>query len=82
MSEFFIVAWKTIAEYGQFPVGIIVGIYLARSAYNKALNYMNEEKRELRNEKKELQGTIEAQQQRIDILHDKIFRIEEKGEGK
>lgn len=82
MPEFLTVAWNTIAGYGQFPVGIVIGIFLSRSAYNRALDFMNEEKKELRNEKKELQKTIQAQQLRIDTLHDKIFRIEEKKDKK
>jgi prefoldin subunit 5 len=77
MQEFFSTAWATIAEYGPFPVGIIVGIILARGAYNKAFSYLDEEKKELRNEKKELRETIQAQQERIDKLHDQLYQLEE-----
>jgi hypothetical protein len=68
----FTAVWNTIAEYGPFPIGIIVGMYFAKSAYSSAIKYLNEEKKELREEKKELRNTIEAQQKRIDILHDRV----------
>lgn len=68
----FTVVWSTIAGYGPFPIGIVIGIYLARSAYSTALKYLNEEKKELREEKRELRKTIDAQQKRIDTLHDRV----------
>ena len=65
-----------MAGYGQFPAGIIVGILLARGAYSKVLQDSHSEKKEIRNEKNELRETIQAQQKRIDELHNQIFSIE------
>jgi len=70
MSEFF----RIVAEYGPFPLGIIVGIWLARGAYSQSLRYSEKEKAELREEKRQLRETIEAQQKRIDLLHDEAYK--------
>jgi hypothetical protein len=64
---------EIIAGYGPFPAGIIVGVWLARGAYNRALTYMEKITIELREEKKQLRETIEAQQKRIDLLHDEAY---------
>ena len=64
--------WGTIKEWGPFPSGIIIGIWLARGAYNKALDLMKNEIEQMRTEKQELRQTIVAQQERIDVLHDRM----------
>jgi prefoldin subunit 5 len=71
--NFFTTAWDTIAQYGEFPIGIVIGMFLTKSAYSDTIKYLNEEKKELREEKKELRKTISSQQTRIDTLHDKVF---------
>jgi len=51
MPDLLTTAWTTIAEYGKFPVGIVIGIWLSKSAYTKSLGFLNEEKKALREEK-------------------------------
>lgn len=70
MTEFF----HIIAGYGPFPFGIVVGIWLANRAYSQSLKYSEQEKSELREEKRQLRETIEAQQKRIDLLHDEAYK--------
>jgi len=69
MDKFF----EIIAGYGQFPFGIVVGIWLARGAYNQALKFMGQTHASLLEEKKQLRETVEAQQKRIDLLHDEAY---------
>lgn len=69
-----------VAKHGPFPLGIFVGIILARMAYSKALHYLNEEKKALRIEKKQLRETVEAQQNRIDKLHQEAYPLIAQGE--
>jgi hypothetical protein len=51
----------------------VVGIWLARGAFNQALKYMGQTHAGLLEEKKQLRETIEAQQKRIDLLHDEAY---------
>ena len=66
---------EIVSSYGPFPFGIVVGIYLAKAAYDRATGYLHSEVSALRDEKKHLRETITNQQKRIDVLHDKIFKI-------
>ena len=65
--------WQTIIdlakEYGLFPAGIIVGIWLTKWATSKMLDLMESEKKGLREEKRELHEFIKSQQNRIDKLY-------------
>lgn len=80
MDEILKTITEAIVTYGPFPVGIVVGILLARFAYHDAMKYINEEKNSLREEKKQLRDTIEAQQQRIDLLHQQAYSQSDTGE--
>lgn len=73
MVEIFNGLAKFVADYGPFPLGIIVGIVLAKFAYSDALSYTQKEKDALREEKKQLRETVDAQQVRIDKLHNEIY---------
>jgi len=68
--------WETIAEilreYGPFPGGIVVGIWLTKWAVSKQFRYMESDKKQLREENKQLRGFLESQQKRIDSLHEKL----------
>jgi len=64
---------EAVAKFGPFPLGILVGIILARFAYRDALMYSEKEKTALREEKKQLRETVQAQQERIDKLHEDVF---------
>ena len=69
---------RIVSGYGPFPFGILIGMWFASRAYRTALNYSDKEKDELREEKRQLRETIEAQQKRIDILHDTAFKQKRK----
>ena len=69
--------WETIAnkvaEYGPFPFGIIVGIYIKELAEKKVYELMKQEREAHKEEKKELTALLKAQQGRIDILHKELY---------
>lgn len=75
--------WETIGkifiDYGPFPAGIIVGMWLTKWSISQQLKYSEKEKDAIREEKKQALKLIESQQKRIDRLHEKIAPIE-KGE--
>ena len=60
------------AQYGPFPVGIVVGMYIMKWAISMQLKSSEKEKGSLRKEKTELLEFVTAQQARIDKLHEKI----------
>jgi len=68
--------WKTIldlaAQYGPFPAGIIIGIYIKQLAYRQTLEYMKEERSAYKDEKKALLELVQSQQVRIDKLHENL----------
>lgn len=64
---------EVVAQYGPFPVGIMVGIWLSRWANAQLFNLMRRENDALRQEKKELLELIQAKETRIDLLHDKYL---------
>jgi len=64
---------EIVSGYGPFPLGILVGVMLAKAAYSQALEYLERVNTALTEEKKQLRETIEAQQTRIDLLHDEAY---------
>jgi hypothetical protein len=73
MSELWGSIIKQVADYGPFPFGIIVGVWINKWSTSTVIQITKEEKDAIRKEKRELQGIIKAKEDRIDALHDKIM---------
>lgn len=67
-----------VAQYGPFPVGIIVGMYISRIAHKESIENIKEEKKDLREEKKELLKALENKEERLDTLHRQLTDKEDK----
>lgn len=66
-------AWvETLSQYGPFPLGVFLGIMIARWGFDKQVGYMNKTQEELQREKQALITHIETQNGRIEKLHDKL----------
>jgi len=66
-------AIEIAAQYGPFPFGIVIGIFINQIAYHKTFAYVREEKKAYDEEKKELMKLIQTQQGRIDKLHETLY---------
>lgn len=66
------------AQYGPFPLGIVVGISIKKWAFSKVLKLYEREKEALRQEKRELIELVKAKDVRIEKLHDKLFLLPDK----
>lgn len=68
--------WQVISdilkEYGLFPAGIMIGIWLTKWATSEQRKYMELDKKGFSEEKKVLLEVIESQQKRIDKLHKQL----------
>lgn len=75
--------WEKIIElasqYGPFPVGIIVGLYIKELAEKRIFELARQEREAHSEEKKELSKLLEAQQARIDKLHLDLYSGKQPG---
>lgn len=60
------------AEYGPFPGGIIVGVWINRWASSKAFAFLDRELKYAQKERDKLFDTLKNQELRLDKLHDML----------
>lgn len=61
---------EIISGYGPFPVGIVIGIWIAKWAVDKQFKYMTREIESLKSRNDDLLKLVLAKEDRIAILHD------------
>lgn len=64
---------ELVAQYGPFPVGIVVGIVIKNWSVDQLLKSTEKEKDALRKEKRELIDLVKVKEDRIDKLHSKLL---------
>ncbi|MBF0556088.1 MAG: hypothetical protein HQK96_16305 [Nitrospirae bacterium] len=66
---------EIVDQYGPFPVGIFIGIWIKRWSMDKYFKSSEREKGALYNQIKELYVTIKSKDDRIDKLHNTISTL-------
>lgn len=64
--------FQIVAEYGPFPIGIMVGIWMKKWVVSQLIAQSKHENDGLRKEKQALIELVQAKEDRIDKLHDKL----------
>lgn len=67
------------AQYGPFPIGNIVGIYITNIAFSKVAELTKQKEAAQSESIRHLTELIESQQARIDKLHDELHRNQSGG---
>jgi hypothetical protein len=63
---------EVVANYGPFPFGILVGVWIMKWAYAAQTEYIQRENAALRKEKLDILSLVTEKENRIDMLHDKL----------
>ncbi len=68
-------ALELVAQYGPFPVGILIGMWIKSASMKMYFKSSEKEKDSLRKQGENLHDIIESKNERIEKLHDEINNL-------
>ena len=74
MATWYSTLVELLSKYGPFPLGVGVGLFIRGQTFKEVLKYAQQERDSINKEKEQLFQIINAKDERIEKLHDQLYK--------